>query len=57
MNSIKSWFAAQAIPSIRRGIGSRLAYAIVQRMKLRAHVARASYSRTAAGQAIGAMAA
>ena len=35
MNSTKSWFAAQAISSIRRGIGSRLAYAILQRMQLR----------------------
>ena len=56
MTSIKSWFAAQAISSIRRGIGSGLAYAIVQRMKLRAHVARASNSRTAAGRGIGAIA-
>jgi hypothetical protein len=47
MKAIKSWFAAQAISSIRRGIGSRLAYAIVQRMKLRAHVARANRTRIA----------
>jgi len=37
MSPIKSWFAAQAISSIRRGIGSRLAYAIVQRMMIRAY--------------------
>jgi len=48
MNSIKSWFAAQAISSIRRGIGSRLAYAIVQRLKLPAHAARARREDVAA---------
>ena len=48
MKPIKSWFAAQAISAIRRGIGSRLAYAVVTRMKLRAHVAAESRERVAA---------
>jgi hypothetical protein len=48
MRSIKSWFAAQAISSIRRGIGSSRAYAIVQRMRLRAYVLRESRQRVAA---------
>jgi hypothetical protein len=47
MKAIKSWFAAQAISSITRGIGSRLAYDIVQRMKLRARIARANRERVA----------
>jgi hypothetical protein len=45
MRRIKSWLATQAISSIRRGIGSRLAYAIVQRMKLRTRVAHGSGAR------------
>ncbi len=48
MKPIKSWFAAQAISAIRRGIGSRVAYAIVTRMKLQAHVARENRERLAA---------
>jgi hypothetical protein len=48
MKPIKSWFAAQAISAIRRGIGSRIAYAVVTRMKLHAHVSRANRERVAA---------
>ena len=47
MKPIKSWFAAQAISAIRRGIGSRLAHAVVQRMKLRAYVAAENRKRVA----------
>ena len=45
MKPIKSWFAAQAISAIRRGIGSQVAYAIVTRMELHAHVARENRER------------